>query len=140
MGSDESHFNVSLTARDKVTRQCLQTTTFLKRKESEAESSPGPSAYLPNVLPLGQTGSLKNIHFVSRLNLAVMVVWADFLYILLSISPHRVRLSSRCIAHDKSMHVHSLELIVEELCESRGGRPGLFVLTSLLVSVDVKLY
>ena len=30
--------------------------------------------------------------------------------------------------------------IVQELCESRGGRPGLAVLTSLLVSVDVKLY
>ena len=27
---------------------------------------------------------------------------------------------------------------VEELCESRGGRPGLSVLTSLAVSVDVK--
>ena len=31
-------------------------------------------------------------------------------------------------------------LIVQERCESRGGRPGLSVLTSLLVSVDVKLY
>ena len=30
--------------------------------------------------------------------------------------------------------------IVQELCECRGGRPGLSVLTSLLVSVDVKLY
>ena len=30
--------------------------------------------------------------------------------------------------------------IVQELCESRGGRPGLSVLTNLLVSVDVKLY
>ena len=29
---------------------------------------------------------------------------------------------------------------VQELCESRGGRPGLSVLTSLLVSVDVKQY
>ena len=29
---------------------------------------------------------------------------------------------------------------VQELCESQGGRPGLSVLTSLLVSVDVKLY
>ena len=29
---------------------------------------------------------------------------------------------------------------VQELCESRGGRPGLSVLTSLLVSVDVNLY
>ena len=27
---------------------------------------------------------------------------------------------------------------IEELCESRGGRPGLSVLTSLTVSVDVK--
>ena len=29
---------------------------------------------------------------------------------------------------------------VQELCESRGGRLGLSVLTSLMVSVDVKLY
>ena len=29
---------------------------------------------------------------------------------------------------------------VQELCESRGGRPGLSVLTSLLASVDVKNY
>ena len=32
----------------------------------------------------------------------------------------------------------SVSLTVQELCESRGGRPGLSVLTSLLVSVDVK--
>ena len=29
---------------------------------------------------------------------------------------------------------------VQGLCESRGGRPGLSVLTSLMVSVDVKQY
>ena len=28
MGNEESHFNVSLTVRDKVTRQCPQTKTF----------------------------------------------------------------------------------------------------------------
>ena len=33
-----------------------------------------------------------------------------------------------------------LRYIVQELCESRGGRPELSVLTSLLVSVDVKIY
>ena len=27
-GNDDSHFNVSLIVRDKVTRQCPQTTTF----------------------------------------------------------------------------------------------------------------
>ena len=30
--------------------------------------------------------------------------------------------------------------ILQELCESRGGHPGLSILTSLLVSMDVKLY
>ena len=33
MGSDESHFNVSLTVRDKVTRPCLKTTTFEEKGE-----------------------------------------------------------------------------------------------------------
>ena len=33
MGSDESHFNVSLIAMDKVTRQCLQTTAFEQKGE-----------------------------------------------------------------------------------------------------------
>ena len=32
MGSDESHFTVSLIVRDKVTRQCPQTTTFSEEK------------------------------------------------------------------------------------------------------------
>ena len=35
MGSDESHFNVSLTVRDKVTRQCPNTTTFEEKGESK---------------------------------------------------------------------------------------------------------
>ena len=33
MGSDESHFKVSLTVRDKVTRQCPQTTHFEEKGE-----------------------------------------------------------------------------------------------------------
>ena len=40
MGSDESHFNVSLTVRDKATRQCPQTTTLLKRRESRSGFEP----------------------------------------------------------------------------------------------------
>ena len=31
MGSDESHFNISLIVRDKVTRQGPQTTTFAEK-------------------------------------------------------------------------------------------------------------
>ena len=33
MGSDESHFNVFLIARDKVRRQCPQTTAFEEKGE-----------------------------------------------------------------------------------------------------------
>ena len=33
MGSDESHFNVSLIVRDKVTRQCPQTKPFEEKEE-----------------------------------------------------------------------------------------------------------
>ena len=40
MGSDESHFNVLLIVRDKVTRQCPQITTFLKRKENRNRIEP----------------------------------------------------------------------------------------------------
>ena len=40
MGSDESHFNISLIVRDKVTRWCPQTTTFPKRKESQSRIEP----------------------------------------------------------------------------------------------------
>ena len=47
MGSDEL-----LIVRDKVTRPQL-----LKTKRAEADSNRGPSAYQPNALPLGHTGS-----------------------------------------------------------------------------------
>ena len=40
MGSDESHFSVSLVVKDKARRQCPQTTTFLKRKESRSGFEP----------------------------------------------------------------------------------------------------
>ena len=44
MGSDESHFNISLILRDKVTRPCPQTTTFEEKGE--------PKLYRTEVLPL----------------------------------------------------------------------------------------
>ena len=44
MGSDESHFNVSLIVIDKVTGQCPQTTTFEEKGE--------PKRYRTEVLPL----------------------------------------------------------------------------------------
>ena len=48
MGSEESRFNVSLIVRDKVTRQCPQTTTFEEKgRRAEADSNQGPSASAP---------------------------------------------------------------------------------------------
>ena len=42
MGSGGSHFKISLIVRDKVTRQCAQTTTFSKRKASRSGIEPRP--------------------------------------------------------------------------------------------------
>ena len=42
MGSDESHFNVSLIVRDKVTRQCPQTTTSEEKGEPKRNRTAVP--------------------------------------------------------------------------------------------------
>ena len=42
MGSDESRFNVSLIVRDKVTRQCPQTTTFEEKREPKRTRTEAP--------------------------------------------------------------------------------------------------
>ena len=46
----------------------------------------------------------------------------------------------RLLAHISDSPSEQRPYIVQELCENRGSRPGLSVLTSLLASVDVKLY
>ena len=48
------------------------------------------------------------------------------------------RTSSRCRHHNKTRTKSPLPVRVQELYESRGGRPGLSVLMSLTVSVDIK--
>ena len=47
MGSNESHFDVSLIVRDKVTRQCPQTTISLRKRRAETDSNRDPSAHQP---------------------------------------------------------------------------------------------
>ena len=58
MGSDESHFNVSV-GSDGQSHKAVSTNhnLFLREKRAEAVSNRGPSAYQPNALPLGHTGS-----------------------------------------------------------------------------------
>ena len=76
MGSDESHFNVSLIVRDKVTRQCPQTTTFEekgepKRYRTEPRSFRLPAYRLtarPNRLSIQTpTSSVFNVMSLTRL-------------------------------------------------------------------------
>ena len=60
MGSDESHFNVSLIWTDKVTRQCQQTTIFESEKGEPKRirtDVPLLTSLMPNALPSDQTGS-----------------------------------------------------------------------------------
>ena len=114
MGSDESHFNVSLIVRDKVTRLCVHNHNFWRERTAEAVSNRGPFAYQPTALPLGQTGSQIARH---QPIFSFLIVWPPF--------KRQVLLRAQW---------------AQELCESRGGRPGLSVLTSLMVSVDVKQY
>ena len=51
-----SHFNVSLIVRAKSPDN-VHKPQVLKRKDSRSGSNRGPSAYQPNALPLGHTGS-----------------------------------------------------------------------------------
>ena len=65
-----------------------------------------------------------------------------FLTTIVVQSSFRVRVLTRHASKYKVHKLHegySLSHSSEAVCESRGGRPGLSVLTSLLVSVDVKL-
>ena len=67
MGSDESHFNVSLIVSDKVTRQCPQTTTFEEKGKPKRIRNEVP---LLTSLLLGQTGSRTNA-WINFLNLGM---------------------------------------------------------------------
>ena len=60
MGSDKSHFNVSFINCEGQSHKTVATDhNSWRERRAEAESIRGPSAYQPNALPLGQTGSYK---------------------------------------------------------------------------------
>ena len=56
-GSDESHFNVSVGSDRQSQDSVHKPQLFLRERRTEAVSNRGPSAYQPNALLLGQTGS-----------------------------------------------------------------------------------
>ena len=56
MGSDESHFNVSLIILWGTKHKTVSTDhNFWKERRAEADSNRGPAVYQPNALPLSQT-------------------------------------------------------------------------------------
>ena len=65
-GSDESHFNVSV-GNDAQSHKTVSTNhnLFEEKGEPKRVSNRGPSAYQPNALPLGQTGSLHSVTLIS---------------------------------------------------------------------------
>ena len=78
MGSEESRFNVSFIVKDKVTRQCPQTTTFDEKGEPKRiRTEDTLLQYQPNALPLGQTGSAAQ----SRDTITAGYLWWTFKYI-----------------------------------------------------------
>ena len=90
MGSEESHFNVSVGSDGQSHRSVHKPQPFWRERRAEADSNRGPSAYQPTALPLGQTGSHKpqqseNIDVV--LVLVIFLLLADtanvFLLVLL---------------------------------------------------------
>ena len=62
MDSDESHFNVSVGSDGQSHKTVPTKHNFLRERRAEAVSNRGPSAYQPNALPLGQTGSQASVH------------------------------------------------------------------------------
>ena len=123
-------------------------TPFEEKGEPKRGTELASSAYQANAVPLGQTGSPLSFS-------------ASLLPLLRELVAQNERTRSRKPGYKARWSVVTTWLkccftstetvgllgrpprtstVVQELCESRGGRTGLSVLTSLLVSVDVKIY
>ena len=61
MGSDESHFNVSLTVRGRVTRQCPETTTFQEKGEPKRIRTEVPLLTIPTPYRKAKSAHIKTI-------------------------------------------------------------------------------
>ena len=81
MGNHESHFNVSLIVRDKVTRQCPQTTNVFEEK-GEPKHIRTEVSLLTSLTPfsLGQPAH-KDLHARSFVLLSLLLVTVDYGYL-----------------------------------------------------------
>ena len=123
MGSDESHFNVSLIVKDKVTRlrQCLLTTTFEEKVEPKRIRTKVPlltSLTPPNRLTKEKNQdsvcihpfsvSLSLSHPVGSHSVCLSLTQSVFTHSV-SLSPSRYSLIL-CLSFSQSVFIHSLSL------------------------------
>ena len=140
--------------RDKVTNKTVSTDHNLSReRRSEADSNRGPSAYQPNALPLGQTGShvipLKNFAFTTSLGVSSSLpthrsfeVQFKMVYLCARKSPHALhplsqkipKVAFQTISMFVICHIQFAELarvcVCITQCHSHGtGKKGLLLLS-----------
>ena len=100
MGSDESHFNVSVGSDGQSHKKVSTNHNFWRERRAEAVSNRGPSAYQPNALPLGQTGSLRALHdLLAIYSVFLNIHWSGVLTALAWLVPHETacRLGARSV-------------------------------------------
>ena len=92
MGSDENHFNVSVGSDGQNHKTCSvhKPQPFWRERRAEAVSNRGPSAYQPNALPLGQTGSQTNFQVTRLITLKYGRVLCDWNFVLVRLAGYRL--------------------------------------------------
>ena len=105
MGSDESHFNVSV-GSDGQSHRTVSTNhnLFEEKGEPKRVSNRGPSAYQPNALPLGQTGSQMILFQVQYCN-----------------NKHKVPIKSRCVTVTLLCLWRFCVILFQVRCQERAG-------------------
>ena len=77
MGTNESHFNVSLTVRGKVTKTVSTNQNFQRDCRAKVESNRDPSAYQANPFTTGPSQLMDNcvdhVSFIDKSNTAQML-------------------------------------------------------------------
>ena len=84
MGSEESHFNVSLIARDKATRQCPQTTTF--EEKGEPKRIPTEVPLLTSLTPYREAKPALNVRV--RMKMFQLLLGYPPMGVLVGLHPH----------------------------------------------------
>ena len=87
MGSDVNQFNVSLIVRDKVTRQCPQTTTFEEKGESKQIRTEVP--LLTSLTPYRWAKPAHNLKNLRRSCVLDSVTWLLHVWCLVTLLPSR---------------------------------------------------